>query len=44
MTSGPGSGGVRNAVPGDIVPYTVSGTSPLRYPYIPPPLLDGIDA
>ena len=43
MMSGPGSGDVRNSVPGVIVLYTASYTSPLRYPYVPPPLLDGID-
>ena len=44
MTSGPGSSDATNAVPGDMVPYTASDKSPLRYLYVPPPLLDGIDA
>ena len=44
MMSGTGSGGVKNDVPVAIVPYTASDKSPLRYPYVPFPLLVGIDA
>ena len=43
ITSGPGSGGMRNTVHGAIVLYTASDKIPPRYPYVPPPLLDGID-
>ena len=43
MASGPGSGGVTNAVPGAMVMYTALEKSPLMYLYMPPPLLDGID-
>ena len=44
MKSGPGSGGLTNAFPGAIVPYTVLDNIPPSYPYVPPPLLGGIDA
>ena len=44
MTSGPGSGGMINAVPGDIVLYTASNKTPLRNTSVPPPLKDVIDA
>ena len=44
IMSGPGSGGVKNLVPGAMVPYTVFDKINLRYPYVPTPLLDGIKA
>ena len=44
MISDPWSGGVTNVVPGAVVPNTVSNKSPLKYTYVPPPILDGIDA
>ena len=43
MTNGSGSGGVTNAVPGAMVLYTASDKIPPRYPYMPPPLLGGIE-
>ena len=44
MTSVPRSGGVTNVVPGDMVLYTASDKISPRFPYVPPLILDGIDA
>ena len=43
MMSWPGWCGTTNKVPSAMITYTASGCRPPRQPYVPPPLLDGIE-